>query len=823
MHGAVVVYKPVDDSKEFNQHSTILPHSKYRQFGSYFGATLLSMDLNNDGKDDLLVGAPLYIGKISDEGRVFVYISDDSGKSQENWAEESYEPFELKGNEEVGARFGTSIAFAGDLNKDGYNDVIIGAPMTEDGKGAVYVYHGSEDGISTKYRQRIGASEVQGVNLEYFGQSLQGGVDLDNNQYPDVAVGAPKSDTIAIFRSRPVLKFVPKITFDKSEVDIFNCLDTENKKCQSVKYCLTIEGEGIEAQASVDLKLRLDPEYGRLQMKDADTSDNGQQEQTFLNKVFEKDVERCFDVPVYLKDNVDNYNEPASAFVSYGLTEAHTAQALSSISDPEISHESSTTMMFKKNCGGDGVCSYDLSLDSTPELPSHDLKYQKNGKEEIVDLTDGGKFLVVGSETKEYLKFNVKMQNFGEDAFDTIVEVKYSKQLSWNEISNVESSNPNHADCIKDKGSQRLEEGDYYKKIIQYEYDETRGNIMPQNEMCKFQIRLSWENLKDDKNNTKDVFVSLTATTLNPDDTSDDTDDTNNKNEFNVPIIYRSDIGGKRLSQESNIKFNTTSEVNNTISKVLQIAPNIRDVVVSYEITGRGYSNIPSSNFYLNYPDKYEDGLYLLYLYDISCKHTGVAVADSTCLCDRSKVNYLNLRWDQDENATTSNYTYSSNPSLFNTSLVDCTNKDVPNKMCSKVECQVTNLIEGNKIEFVARFRPWTPTFNFKINKTEKAILKLDFQFETDSKVTIINSKNMNFSRYTNQHEVKLELYTPPVVIEQKNNIWIFILASIGGILLLLLITFILYKCGFFKSKYAEKKLEWEEAEGGDDQEPIET
>ena len=50
-------------------------------------------------------------------------------------------------------------------------------------------------------------------------------------------------------------------------------------------------------------------------------------------------------------------------------------------------------------------------------------------------MTDGGKFLVVGSETKEYLKFNVKMQNFGEDAFDTIVEVKYSKQLSWNEVS----------------------------------------------------------------------------------------------------------------------------------------------------------------------------------------------------------------------------------------------------------------------------------------------------------------------------------------------------------------------------------------------------
>ena len=82
----VVVYRPQDDSKQFDQHSTILPHPKHRQFGSYFGATLLSMDLNNDGKDDLLVGAPLYIGKDSDEGRVFVYVSDDSGQSQINWA-----------------------------------------------------------------------------------------------------------------------------------------------------------------------------------------------------------------------------------------------------------------------------------------------------------------------------------------------------------------------------------------------------------------------------------------------------------------------------------------------------------------------------------------------------------------------------------------------------------------------------------------------------------------------------------------------------------------------------------------------------------------
>jgi len=45
------------------------------QLGSYFGGSLLSMDLNADGKDDLLVGAPLHIGQHYDQGKVFVYIS----------------------------------------------------------------------------------------------------------------------------------------------------------------------------------------------------------------------------------------------------------------------------------------------------------------------------------------------------------------------------------------------------------------------------------------------------------------------------------------------------------------------------------------------------------------------------------------------------------------------------------------------------------------------------------------------------------------------------------------------------------------------------
>ena len=47
------------------------------QFGSYFGAALCVVDVNDDDLDDLLVGAPLYHGKHGDEGKVYVYINHD--------------------------------------------------------------------------------------------------------------------------------------------------------------------------------------------------------------------------------------------------------------------------------------------------------------------------------------------------------------------------------------------------------------------------------------------------------------------------------------------------------------------------------------------------------------------------------------------------------------------------------------------------------------------------------------------------------------------------------------------------------------------------
>lgn len=112
-------------------------------------------------------------------GAVYLYVNINSSLHQEY-------NVKLTGKQE--SQFGIAIANAGDLNKDGCQDIAVGSPY--EGNGVVYIYMGDrEKGLNTKPDQVITAESLP-VLMKTFGYALSGGVDLDANGYPDLLVGA---------------------------------------------------------------------------------------------------------------------------------------------------------------------------------------------------------------------------------------------------------------------------------------------------------------------------------------------------------------------------------------------------------------------------------------------------------------------------------------------------------------------------------------------------------------------------------------------------------------------------------------------------------
>jgi hypothetical protein len=112
------------------------------QAGAFFGYSVATAgDVNGDGYSDVIVGAHLYDNGQTDEGRAFVYHGSAAGLSATpNWTAES---------DQASAFFGYSVATAGDVNGDGYSDVIVGAYGYDNGQtseGRAFVYYGSAAG-----------------------------------------------------------------------------------------------------------------------------------------------------------------------------------------------------------------------------------------------------------------------------------------------------------------------------------------------------------------------------------------------------------------------------------------------------------------------------------------------------------------------------------------------------------------------------------------------------------------------------------------------------------------------------------------------------
>ena len=142
--------------------------------GDAFGISVASAgDVNNDGFDDLIVGAPAnHAGGIL-SGRAYVF----SGKTGDT--------IYIFTGKSAGDQFGISVASAGDVDNDGFNDLIVGAYLNDAGgsdAGRAYVFSGQTGDTIYTF-----AGEAAG---DWFGSSVASAGDVDNDGFDDLIVGA---------------------------------------------------------------------------------------------------------------------------------------------------------------------------------------------------------------------------------------------------------------------------------------------------------------------------------------------------------------------------------------------------------------------------------------------------------------------------------------------------------------------------------------------------------------------------------------------------------------------------------------------------------
>ena len=153
-------------------------------------------DVNGDGYDDVIVGARLYQQTLSNEGRVDLFYGSSSGLA-------AVPAWTGYGGQESAA-FGWSVAGTGDVNNDGYGDVLIGADqydIANTNEGKAYLFLGSSQGPSD-----IPSWVASGTQYDArFGHTVGRAGDVDGDGWLDILIGQQQYDSGALIdRGRAV-------------------------------------------------------------------------------------------------------------------------------------------------------------------------------------------------------------------------------------------------------------------------------------------------------------------------------------------------------------------------------------------------------------------------------------------------------------------------------------------------------------------------------------------------------------------------------------------------------------------------------------------
>ncbi|KAJ8261292.1 hypothetical protein COCON_G00170150 [Conger conger] len=560
---------------------TVIDSQRGEQIGSYFGSVLCPLDVDKDNVADvLLVGAPMFMSESNKEcGKVHIFsvtkgILSDQGFLNGSFSSEN-------------ARFGMAISEAPDLNLDGFNDVVVGAPLEDDNKGVVYIYNGEGKTIRKKYSQKILGSELD-PKLRYFGRSLDVYGDLNDDTIPDVSVGA-YGNVIQLW-SRGLATVKTTATFSPNKISILSKPCSVNGKmvfCFKANICFSASFKpiGSVGPVAITYKLTLDADLqsSRVSSRGLFTSNN----ERHLQNDVTVDAQTCVEHDVYVQEAPDFMN-------SIGLRVDIDLQNPDANPVLDVFSPSAWNFFipFSKECGSDDACISNLVLK---------VKRSSN-------LLSSTPFFV--SNNNRRVSFDIHVENRKENAYNSRIISIFSQNLFYASIT--PPSDGTEVKCISTQETGRLS--------CQLGYP-----ALTTNQQVTFQMNFDF-NLKQLQ---KEAEIQFEVKSDSDEDTPED-----NKAVLSFPVQYDSEIG---LTREANINFYAVDEsapVKTTVNDYNDIGPEFNFTLkVS---TG----NFPVSLVYLtvSFPVSTKGGNPLFYIAGVNTPSGSEVSCDGSTVIDALKM-----------------------------------------------------------------------------------------------------------------------------------------------------------------------------------------
>ncbi|XP_034291379.1 integrin alpha-11 [Pantherophis guttatus] len=415
--GKVIVF-----TMHTNRSLTIHQSLTGEQIGAYFGSEISSADVDGNGMTDiLLVGAPMYFSEGRERGKVYIYS--------------------LKGNQFVpngalkdlpgyqNSRFGSCIASVPDLNQDSYSDVVVGAPLEDEHQGALYIFHGYRENLIRRYKQRIAAADLS-PGFMYFGSSIHGNLDMNEDKLVDLAVGSRGS--AVLLWSRSVVQINATLQFEPSKINIFTKDCVRNGKeatCLSAFVCFTavfLSAHFQTAHVALNYNLTIDE---RRYIPRAYLDENGER-LAHKAATLLAGQEHCDRMDFHVLDTAD-YVKPVTFSVDYALKNPETGPVM----DDGWPTSLKVAVPFWNGCNEDEHCIPNLVLDAKADVPTA-MEYcrrvlRKSHSDCSAYTLSFDTSIFVIESARRRVAVEALLENRGENAYNTILNISFSRNLQF--------------------------------------------------------------------------------------------------------------------------------------------------------------------------------------------------------------------------------------------------------------------------------------------------------------------------------------------------------------------------------------------------------